>query len=130
MATAPLRPCLETGCPERVKRGRCDKHEAEHRQAIDRARGGASDRGYGWKWHQRRSAFLVRFPLCGMRQGDALRDRLTDCQREGRATPATMVDHLIPHKGDRALFWDQRNWCASCGTCNRTKAVKEEGRFG
>lgn len=130
MATAPLRPCLEPGCSERVASGRCDEHRAQHARRIDRARGGATARGYNYRWHKRRSAFLVRFPLCGQRRPDALRDRLTECQRERRATPATVVDHLIAHKGDPELFWDERNWCASCATCNRLKAVQEEGRFG
>lgn len=129
MAQAPLRPCLEVGCPERVRAGRCAAHEAQQRQRVDRARGGATDRGYGWQWHKRRSAFLVRFPLCGMRRPDALSDRPTDCQREGRSTPATVVDHLVAHKGDHGRFWDERNWAASCARCNRLKAL-EEGRFG
>jgi hypothetical protein len=35
-------------------------------------------------------------PLCRM------------CEAEGKITVATIVDHVIPHKGDRVLFNDVR----------------------
>ncbi|WP_314945899.1 hypothetical protein [Bradyrhizobium cosmicum] len=28
--------------------------------------------------------------------------------------PAVVVDHVKPHRGDRALFWDKRNWQPLC----------------
>ncbi len=36
------------------------------------------------------------------------------CQAEGRVEPTTVVDHVIPHKGDMVLFWLVTNWQASC----------------
>ena len=43
--------------------------------------------------------------------------------------PATLVDHIIPHKGDQALFWDWRNWQSLCTPChNRVKQRKERGQ--
>ena len=41
-------------------------------------------------------------PLCRM------------CEAEGKITVATIVDHVIPHKGDRVLFNDVRNWQPLC----------------
>lgn len=29
-------------------------------------------------------------------------------------TPARVVDHITPHRGDVALFWDESNWQALC----------------
>lgn len=130
MPVAPLRPCAQPGCGERVAKGYCAEHGAAREATRARGRLSAAARGYDWTWHNRSRAFLRRYPLCGQRRPDARRTEPTDCQREGHATPANVVDHLFAHKGDQALFWDERNWCASCATCNRRKAVREEGRFG
>ena len=32
------------------------------------------------------------------------------CQAEGKVVPATVVDYIIPYRGDQKLFWDQTNW--------------------
>ncbi len=62
----------------------------------------SAQRGYGSAWQRARKAYLLAHPLCVM------------CQEEGRTTPAEVVDHVIPHKGDPDLFWDQENWQALC----------------
>jgi 5-methylcytosine-specific restriction endonuclease McrA len=36
------------------------------------------------------------------------------CRDKGRVTVATVVDHIIPHRGDQALFWDVSNWQSLC----------------
>jgi 5-methylcytosine-specific restriction endonuclease McrA len=36
------------------------------------------------------------------------------CQSNGRVTAAAVVDHIKPHRGDAALFWDVTNWQALC----------------
>ena len=33
-------------------------------------------------------------------------------------TAASVVDHIKPHKGDKALFWDQANWQPLCASCH------------
>lgn len=53
-----------------------------------------------------------------------------ECERGGRLTPATVVDHVIPHKGDRRLFWDMSNWQALCVRCHNSKTAREDGGFG
>ncbi len=44
--------------------------------------------------------------------------------------PATVVDHIRPHKGNQELFWDVTNWGALCKRCHDIKTVKEDGGFG
>jgi 5-methylcytosine-specific restriction protein A len=35
---------------------------------------------------------------------------------------ATQTDHVRPHRGDRALFWDREgNWQSLCRTCGARK---------
>jgi 5-methylcytosine-specific restriction protein A len=52
------------------------------------------------------------------------------CAKDNRVTPARVVDHIIPHKGDTALFWDTSNWQALCFPHhNSTKQREERGRF-
>lgn len=57
---------------------------------------------YNSRWAKARLTFLARNPLCVF------------CQKEGRLRQATVVDHVIPHKGDRTLFWDSDNWQSLC----------------
>ena len=54
------------------------------------------------RWKRRRAAFLARNPLCVM------------CEAAGRTTMATIVDHVTPHHGDVAKFWDESNWQSLC----------------
>ena len=77
--------------------------------STDRVRGGADARGYNSKWRKARVAFLQKHPLCA------------ECQREGKLTPATVVDHIIPHRGDQRLFWDEKNWQPLCKDCHDKK---------
>jgi 5-methylcytosine-specific restriction endonuclease McrA len=63
----------------------------------------ASQRGYTSRWTKARATYLASNPLCVM------------CQEDGRVTAATVVDHIVPHRGDQALFWDSKNnWQALC----------------
>jgi len=45
------------------------------------------------RWFMRRRAQLRKEPLCVI------------CLQRGIATPATIADHIIPHKGDWNSFW-------------------------
>ena len=75
-------------------------------------------RGYTKRWARAALAFRARYPLCGMRPG-GLTPVMSQCYDEGRVTAATQTDHIRPHRGDQALFWDEANWqslCASCGS--------------
>jgi len=69
----------------------------------------AAQRGYGSRWKVARKHFLDRHPLC------------VECLKNGKMTPATVVDHIVPHRGDPKLFWDNANWQALCKSCHDHK---------
>ena len=62
----------------------------------------STERGYTWAWQKARVKFLREHPLCVM------------CEDEQKLTPATVVDHITPHRGDQKLFWDESNWQPLC----------------
>ena len=80
----------------------------------------AAARGYGRRWQWASKAFLDQNPLCGQRAG-GLQPVMSECHDKGYTTQATLVDHVIPHRGDMGLFWDQANWQAMCATCHGRK---------
>lgn len=43
---------------------------------------------------------------------------------------ASVVDHIIPHKGNDDLFWDMSNHQALCKKCHDIKTATEDGGFG
>lgn len=118
MPTRPSRPCTEPGCPVLVQGGRCPAHLSAVRKKVDAQRGTSTERGYGTRWRKARATYLKRHPLCVL------------CEAERRITPATVVDHIIPHKGDSALFWDTGNWQSLCKTHHDSKTAREDGRWG
>ena len=108
----PCRPCRHNWCAKLAVRGEmfCEDHLAadktemtyERNRAYDDTRKNASQRGYDAEWRKIRMAFLKQNPLCVM------------CMEEGKTTPATVVDHIIPHRGDKRLFYDVENYQALC----------------
>ncbi len=46
------------------------------------------------RWRKIRAAQLAQEPLCAM------------CAKHGRVTPATVCDHVEPHRGDPDRFWN------------------------
>jgi len=79
---------------------------------------GANARGYTYRWQKAREWFLRQHPLCECPDCDAGRKRIT---------PATVVDHRIPHRGDERLFWDESNWQAMAKACHDRKTAMEQG---
>ena len=41
----------------------------------------------------------------------------------GVVTPAAVVDHVLPHRGDWSLFWDESNWQPLCKPCHDAKTA-------
>lgn len=39
---------------------------------------------------------------------------------------STVVDHVIPHRGDDVLFWDESNWQALCKSCHDSHKRRQE----
>lgn len=48
------------------------------------------------------------------------------CAEHGEVKPAAVVDHIIPHKGDRHLFWDSDNWQSLCKHCHDSHKQRME----
>jgi 5-methylcytosine-specific restriction protein A len=90
---------------------------AQVKRELDRHRPSAARRGYGRRWRKARAAFLAQHPLCAA------------CRVQGRVVAATVVDHIVPHRGDQKLFWDETNWAPACKPCHDAKTARE-GRWG
>jgi 5-methylcytosine-specific restriction enzyme A len=61
-----------------------------------------------------------------------VRDHFT-CRRcfrlEGN-TALLVADHIVPHRGDHALFWDDDNLQTLCKPCHDSAKQREEARMG
>ncbi|WP_073034315.1 HNH endonuclease signature motif containing protein [Roseovarius pacificus] len=103
------------GCGHRVPPGaRCAcerKRAAERKARFDKTRPNSSARGYDRGWEKARRVFLKTHPVC---------------RRCGAR--ATVVDHIKPHKGDRSVFWDRKNWQPLCTPCHSGAKQREERR--
>ena len=74
----------------------------------------STQRGYGYAWQQARLVHLNAHPLC------------VYCERDDRVTAASVVDHIMPHRGDMTLFWDRGNWQSLCRPCHDIVKKREE----
>ena len=104
-------PCKHPGCAALIPHGQmyCEEHKPLHTK--DRAH--AAERGYGAKWQRERRKFLESNPFC------------VKCYEEGHITMATVVDHIVPHRGDQKLFWDRSNWQPLCEHHHNVKTMTE-----
>ena len=114
MAQKPLKPCKHAGCPELTREGWCPKHRPQHCRRV-------SAEYHGWYnlpiWTQRlRPAQLLREPFC------------RECARQGKRTRATVVDHIVPHRGDWALFADAGNHQSLCKYHHDQKTAREQAQ--
>ena len=110
MPMKPMKPCRHPGCPMLTAETFCEFHARLH--AKDRP--SANDRGYDHYWQKVSKRYLKANPLC------------KQCQCESRLAQAEVVDHIIPHRGDRQLFWDESNWQSLCKRCHDRKTRTED----
>ena len=111
--------CLVPGCPELIESGGyCEKHkQTAARRYNQYVRDPKIQAMYDSTWWRReRRIFLNAHPLC----------ECPDCVVNDLTTPATMVDHKIPHNGDVKLFRDKSNWQAMSLPCHNIKTKKEQ----
>lgn len=118
MADRPLRPCRHAGCSELTRDGWCPKHKPRHQRRV-------SEDYHAWYtlpvWTRKlRPQQLVREPFCRV------------CAREYPAgdprsrTRATVVDHIVPHRGDWSLFVDPSNHQSLCKHHHDQKTAREQ----
>lgn len=83
--------------------------DTERKARHDATRPSARARGYDTKWERERKKFLEANPKCVL------------C-----GAPATVVDHIEPHKRDWRLFWNRRNWQPLCAHCHNSRKQRQE----
>lgn len=66
------------------------------------------------RWHRLRRRQLNNAPMCSM------------CAQLGRVKAAEVVDHITPHKGDEALFFDEANLQSLCKPCHDRHKQRQE----
>lgn len=120
-----MKPCSKPGCPGLTRDKYCEEHMAlnnqDNKRVKDKARereynkqrGTAASRGYDAKWRAYRQDYLRVNKQCRT-CGDK----------------ATVVDHIIPHKGNKGLFWTRFNHQPLCKTCHDRKTATQDGGFG
>lgn len=109
MPSRPKTPCRHPGCAALVPYY-CGKHRSLHPEDTR----SAGSRGYGTAWNKARKRYLETHPLC------------VECMKQGRYVKATDVDHIMPHRGDNVLFWDQSNWQSLCHRHHSIKTRNED----
>ncbi len=109
-----------TICPrcKSPKRGRCEPCHKIRQRANDEKRNPLKNSLYNARWRRARKMYLAMHPLCAQHDKD------------GEVVAASVVDHIIPHRGDWVLFWDETNWQPLCKPCHDTKTATEDGGFG
>lgn len=65
-------------------------------------------------WQRMRLQQLRDEPLCRY------------CAETGRIVPATVVDHIVPHRGGRDLAFDQDNLQSLCAHCHNSTKQRQE----
>lgn len=120
MTVRAKRPCAHPGCREYATHGYyCEKHWQETQEKIKakrkeftkracKERPTSNERGYTYRWTLTSKIYLKLHPIC------------VKC-----GAPATEVDHIIPHKGDPKLMWDEKNFQALCHRCHSKKTYAE-----
>jgi 5-methylcytosine-specific restriction protein A len=110
MPMKPKKPCNHAGCPLLTADKYCEYHIKLHKDD----RPNASERGYDSRWRRASKLYLQYNPLC------------RNCAKEGKLATAEVVDHIVPHRGDQTLFWDQSNWQPLCKRCHDRKTRTED----
>jgi len=90
-----------------------ERRQRDRKARFDRTRPSARARGYDARWDAEREEFLALNPTC--RRCPA---------------PATVVDHVMAHRGNQALFWNRANWQSLCAPCHNRSKQAEEHRKG
>lgn len=116
MPNKPLRPCRHPGCSALTSSGYCPAHQPRRRDTR-RASAEYHSLYASALWQgDLRPAQLLAEPWC------------RECAKRGLRTPATVVDHIRPHRGDPALFADRGNLQSLCERCHNRKTARERAQ--
>lgn len=88
--------------------GYCIEHYKQRARTRFRSNTNSNARGYNYRWQQFRKIYLMEHSICVI------------CGQ-----PATDVDHIKDHNGDKVLFWNEKNLQALCHSCHSKKTAKE-----
>jgi 5-methylcytosine-specific restriction protein A len=112
----PMRPPrICAGCGRIVRPSDTCPCQKARKARADARRPSARERGYSSAWDKASADYLAAHPWCVM------------CAEYGQRRLATVTDHVIPHRGDKRLFWDRSNWQGLCGPHhNSTKQSAEK----
>ncbi|MBE6984319.1 MAG: HNH endonuclease [Ruminococcaceae bacterium] len=114
MAKRNLRLCAHAGCRVLTRDGYCPKHKPK--DSLRRSEDAAA-------WHRWYSLPIFRERL---RPAQLLREPFCrDCARRNIRTRATDVDHIVPHRGNWALFINPSNLQSLCHSCHSRKTAAE-----
>jgi len=94
-----------------------------HCHTIGKARDprpSARERGYDESWRVYSKRYLSEHFFC---VDPFNRHPLIKLQSE-------VVDHIIPHRGNRGVFWDKKNHQPLCTSCHNFKTATYDGGFG
>lgn len=83
--------------------------DRDRKARFDAKRPTSSQRGYTGAWDRARADYLRAHPFC---------------VRCGK--PAEHLDHIKPHRGDKAIFWDKTNWQGLCQYHHNSAKQREE----
>ena len=109
--------CKRIGCTEpAIDRGHCERHASTLPPQKKRTRREWHNLYNTSWWKKARVKVLARTPLCA------------NCYKYGYVKAAVDVDHIIDHKGDKALFFDYNNLQGLCKVCHARKTNEENRR--
>lgn len=113
-----IKPPRICSCGEKVPHGElctCQQKARRERNARhDARRPSARDRGYDHEWRKARAEYLMWHPYC------------RECAKSGVTQQATVVDHVVPHRGDKRLLWHRANWQPLCAPCHNSVKQRQE----
>ena len=88
--------------------GRVDTHDGKYHRER------SADLYHTARWTRLSVAFRATHPLC------------EECKLQGRMTPATCVDHIVPYPICADYFFDRSNLQALCDKCNHDKGQHDK----
>jgi 5-methylcytosine-specific restriction protein A len=113
--------CKAVGCGRIVesKSSYCPLHEYKQREDDERKMKWLSGQSFKYRepWHEWYNTTRWR----------KLRDTIIKSNPECVVcgNPATVIDHIVPHRGQEELFFDESNLQALCSRCHKDKTLAE-----